>query len=171
MGIGVALCSAISGTHHRTHAAPACNCLLKLSCACVQATLDPLPLERIRQSQRISSRWKMAGRQYNMYNVQNAESWKQRVCKENLHNAPTFSALAGSTADDDAVSVSSVGSGMSGRSGMSGGSKASVASTAALKRVRSLPLLTPGMASRPAARHRGAHRILQLTTAATARAD
>ena len=74
----------------------------------------------------------MAGRQYNMYNVQNAESWKQRVCKENLHNAPTFSALAGSTADDDAVSVSSVGSGVT---GISGGSKASIASTAALKRV------------------------------------
>ena len=96
----------------------------------------------------LSRRSAMSGRQYNMYNVQNAESWKQRVCKENLHNAPTFSALAGSTTDDDAVSVSSVGSGVT---GISGGSQASIASTAALKRVcaRCADLHTC-MASRPA---------------------
>ena len=79
-------------------------------------------------------RGKMSGRQYNMYNVQNAESWKQRVLKEQLHNAPTFTAFALGTEDDD--DVRSVASAATGISRASSGSKASIASTAALKRVR-----------------------------------
>ena len=47
-------------------------------------------------------------KQYNMYNVQLSEFWKQRVGKESLHNAPYMD-------DDDNMSVHSDTSRVSGR--------------------------------------------------------
>ena len=81
----------------------------------------------------------MSGRQYNMYNSQTAEAWKQRVMKENLHNAPSLRVFADLADDDDNQSVSSMGSRATGMTRASvATSRASVASTAALNRVRSL---------------------------------
>ena len=42
----------------------------------------------------------MSGRQYNMYNVQLSEFWKQRCTKEGIHNAPYLF----DEENDDAVS-------------------------------------------------------------------
>ena len=79
----------------------------------------------------------MSGRQYNMYNSQTAEGWKQRILKENLHNAPSLRVFADLEADDDNQSVSSIGSRATGVTRASvASSKASMASTAALSRVR-----------------------------------
>ena len=79
----------------------------------------------------------MSGRQYNMYNSQTAEGWKQRILKENLHNAPSLRVFADLEADDDNQSVSSIGSRATGVTRASvASSKASMASTAALNRVR-----------------------------------
>ena len=81
----------------------------------------------------------MSGRQYNMYNSQTAEAWKQRVMKENLHNAPSLRVFADLADDDDNQSVSSMGSRATGMTRASvATSRASVASTAALNRVRDL---------------------------------
>ena len=79
----------------------------------------------------------MSGRQYNMYNAQTAEGWKERILKENLHNAPSLRVFADLEADDDNQSVSSIGSRATGVTRASvASSKASMASTAALNRVR-----------------------------------
>lgn len=84
----------------------------------------------------------MSGRQYNMYNSQTAEGWKQRILKENLHNAPSLRVFADLEADDDNQSVSSIGSRATGVTRASvASSKASMASTAALNRVRKTTLL------------------------------
>ena len=79
----------------------------------------------------------MSGRQYNMYNSQTAEAWKQRVQKENMHNAPSLRQFSDLNVDDDddTRSVSSLGQGST-TSGVTRDSRASIASTAALKRVR-----------------------------------
>ena len=79
----------------------------------------------------------MSGRQYNMYNAQTAQGWKERIMKENLHNAPSLRVFADLEADDDNQSVSSIGSRATGVTRASvASSKASMASTAALNRVR-----------------------------------
>ena len=79
----------------------------------------------------------MSGRQYNMYNAQTAQGWKERILKENLHNAPSLRVFADLEADDDNQSVSSIGSRATGVTRASvASSKASMASTAALNRVR-----------------------------------
>ena len=81
----------------------------------------------------------MSGRQYNMYNSQTAEAWKQRVMKENLHNAPSLRVFADLADDDDNQSVSSMGSRATGMTRASvATSRASVASTAALNRIEEL---------------------------------
>ena len=50
----------------------------------------------------------MAARQYDMYNVQAAETWKKRCEKETFYNAPyAFLPDAASQPDDDAASVAS----------------------------------------------------------------
>ena len=78
----------------------------------------------------------MSGRQYNMYNTTAAEAWKQRVQKENMHNAPSLRQFADlNLDDDDARSVSSMASGRSAATGVTRDSRARIASTAALKRV------------------------------------
>jgi hypothetical protein len=40
-------------------------------------------------------------RQYNMYNVQCAEMWKQRIRQENTHNIPYLNPLGSELGDDD----------------------------------------------------------------------
>ena len=95
----------------------------------------------------------MSGRQYNMYNSQTAEAWKQRVMKENLHNAPSLRVFADLADDDDNQSVSSMGSRATGMTRASvATSRASVASTAALNRVRDLTPL-PERTRSPPPRH------------------
>lgn len=98
----------------------------------------------------------MSGRQYNMYNSQTAEAWKQRVMKENLHNAPSLRVFADLEEDDDNQSVSSMGSRATGMTRASvATSKASVASTAALNRVRaiSLPCRSGPISASPCSLH------------------
>lgn len=71
-------------------------------------------------------------RQYNMYNVQLSEFWKQRCDKETMHNSPNFS-----FEDEGAYSdlVSEAPSRVT--------SQMSVASTATRNRVRSRPRTPP----------------------------
>lgn len=45
-------------------------------------------------------------RQYNMYNVQLSEFWKQRIDKEAQHNAPFLQSDGGSELDDVASTIS-----------------------------------------------------------------
>ena len=64
------------------------------------------------------------------YNVQCAESWKQRIAKEQLHNAPVY--LPGGDDDDDAASVLTVSSIRSSRTGNS------VSTAMALEKIEAL---------------------------------
>ena len=48
----------------------------------------------------------MAAKQYNMYNVQLSEFWKQRVGRENVHNAPIPLGADGEPEDDAMSSYS-----------------------------------------------------------------
>ena len=111
----------------------------------VRCPSAPSTLQRLRLLERVVCRAlvpapalaAMSGRQYNMYNSQTAEGWKQRILKENLHNAPSLRVFADLEADDDNQSVSSIGSRATGVTRASvASSKASMASTAALNRVR-----------------------------------
>ena len=75
-------------------------------------------------------------KQYNMYNVQLSEFWKQRVSKEALHNAPYPV-----EEDDDMASVVSHGSSVSrvshrAASEVSRVSRVSVASESSARKVR-----------------------------------
>ena len=71
-------------------------------------------------------------RQYNMYNVQLSEFWKQRVGKESMHNAPYMFALGEGEEGDYSDLVSEAPSRRS-------QSQMSVASTATRNRVSSAP--------------------------------
>ena len=65
-------------------------------------------------------------RQYNMYNVQCAEGWKQRIALENMHNIPYVNVRAD---DDDASSM------VSGSTNLTSLRGTSVASTTTLRKV------------------------------------
>ena len=62
--------------------------------------------------------------------MQCAESWKQRIAKEQLHNAPVY--LPGGDDDDDAASVLTVSSIRSSRTGNS------VSTAVALEKIEAL---------------------------------
>ena len=88
-------------------------------------------------------------RQYNMYNVQCAEGWKQRIALENMHNIPYVHVRE----DDD---VSSVASGSTNLTSLRG---TSVASTATMRKVCDAP--TPISARAHSARARSLARVPQ----------
>ena len=91
--------------------------------------LPPGPLD-LRDERTRATAWTSHRPPDRRYNVQCAESWKQRIAKEQLHNAPVY--LPGGDDDDDAASVLTVSSIRSSRTGNS------VSTAMALEKIEAL---------------------------------